>query len=216
MLQKKRLLEKSRLYAILDKKAAGSKSLLDIAASLKNGGIDIIQLRNKESKKEEILENAFLIRKMLLPGKTIFIVNDYPDIAKISDADGLHLGRHDTSITRARQILGPHKIIGVSCQTLAQALKAQREGADYLGIGPIYPTPAKPEIKKGLGLGLLKELRKRIKIPFFVIGNINSANIDDVLSAGAERVAICRAILQTNNISSAARFFYNKLHGKFK
>lgn len=214
MPRKKRLLEKSRLYAILDKKAAGSRPLPDIALSLKKGGIDIIQLRDKQSKKEEILKNAFLIRKKLLPGKVIFIVNDYPDIAKITDADGLHLGQRDTSLTCARQILGPYKIIGVSCRGLAQALKAQREGADYLGIGPIYPTPAKPEIKKGLGLGLLKELREKIKIPFFVIGGINPANIDDVVSAGAERVAICRAILQTNNISLAAKSFYNKLHGK--
>jgi thiamine-phosphate pyrophosphorylase len=212
MKSKRRLLKESRLYLIVDKKISGRRPISDIVDKIKYCGIDLIQLRDKESKKEDILKEAFILQKLLLHTKTLFIVNDYLDVAKIVGSDGLHLGQLDTSIELARGILGPDKIIGVSCHNLKQALAAQKRGADYIGLGPIFPTPTKPEIKKGIGLSLIKELRAKIKIPFFVIGNVNPNSIDKILLFGAKRLAICRAILQAKDISLAAKYFYNKLH----
>ncbi len=137
-------------------------------------------------------------------GKTLFIVNDYLDIAVLSKADGLHLGQADLPLRQARSILGKDKIIGISCHNLRQALKAQKEGADYIGIGPVYATVTKPEYSP-IGINILKQLKGKIKIPYFAIGNINKSNIRKIVSAGARRVAVCRAILGSKNIGGAAK-----------
>jgi len=206
MNSRKTLLKESRLYLIIDKKISGQNSIFDIVSRLSGSGTDIIQFRDKGSKKEDILRNAFLIRRLLLKSKNLFIINDYLDIAKLVDSDGVHLGQCDTPIEIARRILGKDKIIGISCHNLKQALQAQTKGADYIGIGPIFATPTKPKYEP-IGLDLIKVLKKKIKIPFFVIGDVNLNNINRVLSAGAERVAVCRAILQAKNMSSAIRDF---------
>jgi len=192
---RKTLLKESRLYAIIDKKVSGQHSIFNIVSKIKSSGVDIIQFRDKESKKEDILRNAFLIHKLLLNTKKLFIINDYLDVAKLVDSDGLHLGQADTSIEIARRVLGKDKIIGISCHSLKQALQAQSRGADYISIGPIFATPTKPEYKP-IGLNPIKALKGKIKIPFFVIGDITLNNINRILSAGAERIAVCRALSQ--------------------
>jgi thiamine-phosphate pyrophosphorylase len=120
-------------------------------------------------------------------------VNDYPDLAVFSGADGAHLGQEDMPLKKARSILGKDKIIGVSCHNLAQALKAQKQGADYIGIGPIYASATKPEYRP-IGLKVLKQLKGKIKIPYFAIGNINKNNIAKIVSSGCRRVALSRAL----------------------
>lgn len=211
MKSKKKSLRESRFYIIVDKKICCGRSILDIAGIVKNRGCDIIQFRDKESVKESILKNASSLRKLLLNTKTIFIINDYLDIAKIIDSDGVHLGQDDLSIETARIILGKDKIIGVSCHNLRQALDAQDRGADYISIGPIFNTSTKPEYK-AIGLDLIKECNKKIKIPFFVIGGINLNNINQLLSKGAKRVAVCSVISHAKNISSVTREFHRILH----
>ncbi len=210
MKSKKKLLQDSQLYVILDKGVYAGRSILNLARQLKSSGADIIQLRAKLSLKADILTDAFLLRKALAGSKTLFIVNNYLDVAKIVDSDGLHIGQQDIPIGLARRILGKDKIIGVSCETLGQALKAQALGADYIGIGPIFRSPLKPETKV-TGLSLIKRVKERIKIPFFAIGNINLSNIENVISSGAKRVAVCRAILEAKNIPYAVRSFKIKL-----
>ena len=210
MESRKKLLKRSRLYLILDKKTIGKGSPAAIAAKFKDTGINIIQLRDKSSDKAATLKEAFLLQKFLLKTRTLFIVNDDLDIAKIVDADGVHLGQCDSSIEIARRILGKDKIIGVSCHSLKQALNAQKRGADYIGIGPIFKTPTKPQYKAA-GLKLIKEVRNKIKIPFFAIGDINKDNLSKVLSSGASRVAICRAILKAKNPLLRARYFSKAL-----
>jgi len=204
MKSKKGLLEKSRLYLIIDKKVIKEKPIFSVARKIKGCPIDIIQLRDKESKKEFILSDAFVLRKLFSRTKTIFIINDYLDIAKIVDTDGVHLGQEDASIEIARRVLGQDKIIGVSCHNLKQAIEAEKKGADYIGIGPLFSTPTKPE-SKPRGLDLIRQCKKIIKIPFFAIGGINLSNINQVLLGGAERVAICSAICQARNISLVTR-----------
>ncbi len=210
MNSRKELLKKSRLYLILDKRVSGNMPLSNLANRIFPLGVDIIQFRDKESKKEDILRNALLLHKLLLKSKVLFIINDYLDVAKIVGSDGLHLGQHDASVGLARRILGKDKIIGISCHNLKQALQAQKEGADYIGFGPLFPTPTKPEYK-AIGLNSIRHLKKRIKIPFFAIGNINKDNLSEVTLAGAGRVAVCRASLKADNIAESAKYFSNGL-----
>ncbi len=202
---KKKLLKDCYLYAVVDKKAL-QISVYGIVNRLRHSGISIIQFRDKNSSEGDVLKEALRLSKLLSKSETLFIINDYLDIAKLSLADGLHIGQKDVSIKLARKVLGAHKIIGISCHSLDQAIEAQKKGADYIGIGPIFSTPTKPEYK-AVGLDLIKKVRKKIHIPFFAIGGINQDNIDDVILAGANRVAICRAILDDKDISSRVKFF---------
>lgn len=188
------MLKKCSLYVILDKEILGKRDLFDIANIIRDS-IQIIQLRDKVSTKKEILQDAFLLKKLLSRPRKLFIINDYLDIARIVDSEGLHLGQGDIPLKIARKFLGKDKIIGISCHNLKQALEAQSAGADYISIGPIFSTPTKPEYKP-VGLNLFRRCKWRIKIPLFAIGGINTGNLKQVLSAGVERIAVCRAILQ--------------------
>jgi len=199
MKSKKGLLKKSRLYVIIDKETCARRPLGDIANKIIDNGASIFQYRDKVSNKETVLRNCRALKKSC-DANTLFIVNDFLDVAKIIDCDGVHFGQGDLSLKLARQFLGPNKIIGISCHSLKQAIDAQNCGADYIGIGPIFPTPTKPE-HKSVGLGLIKAVAKKIKIPFFAIGGINRNNLNSVLSAGTKRVAICSAICKAKNIN---------------
>jgi thiamine-phosphate pyrophosphorylase len=194
MRPRKRSLGRSRLYVILDKEVIRNRPLKDIVRQLKKAGCDIIQYRDKVSDRQDVLKNAFIIKKMLLRSKTLFIINDYPEVARICGADGLHIGQEDISLKSARCLVGKDKLLGVSCHSLAQALRAQENGADYLGIGPVFRTPTKPKAKP-VGLALVKKVKNKIKIPFFPIGGINFENIADILACGVRKAAVCRAVL---------------------
>lgn len=200
----------SPLYAVIDKKTSGRRKLFDIAKQARNAGIGIIQLRDKISSRQGVLKEAQRMRKLLSGDRVLFIVNDYPEIAAITESDGLHLGQSDISIGAARAILGKERIIGVSCHSLAQALRAQEQGADYISVGPIFPTPTKPEYK-AVGLGLIDKVSKAIKIPFFVIGGINERNLAAVLCRGARGVAVCRPVCRSRDLSLAARRLLKRL-----
>ncbi len=193
---KRKLLRNSRLYLIIDKETTGNKSIFGIASEIKASGITcIIQLRDKISKKADIVKEAYRLKKLLLKSSILFIINDYPDIAKITDCDGIHIGQEDINIALARGILGKEKTIGVSCHSLKQAKQAQNNGADYIGIGPVFTTPTKPEYKP-VGLKMLSTVMKQLNIPAFAIGGINKDNIHQVTSAGANRIAVVRAVCQ--------------------
>jgi len=208
---KRKLLQKFRLYVLIDKGAIKAKgSLINAAGKILDAGADIVQYRDKISDKETVLKNSILLRKLLKNSETLFIVNDYLDIAKIADSDGIHLGQVDIPIDVARGILGKDKIIGISCHNLKEAISAENKGADYISIGPVFSTPLKSEYKP-VGLNLIKKVNKEIKIPFFAIGGINESNIGKVLTFGAKRVAVCRAVCQVSNISSVTKRFRNLL-----
>lgn len=212
MKSKKKLLKESRLYVIIDKGTLKKrKSIFGAVSKIKNLGVDIVQLRNKESNKETILRDAYALHKLLLNTKTIFIVNDYIDVAKIVDCDGIHLGQDDTPVEIARQILGDDKIIGVSCHNIKEALKAQTKGADYISIGPVFKTALKPK-SNTLGLNTIREIIKKIRMPLFVIGGIDEDNISKVLSTGAKRVAVCRAVCRAKDIKLSLKNLKEQLH----
>lgn len=210
MPSKKNLLRKSNLCVILDRQACPKRSLIKLASAIKNKGAGLIQYRDKESPLGEVYKNALALRKALKNSPALFIVNDYVDIAKASDSDGVHLGQEDLPIKSARLILGRDKIIGKSCHNLAQAQEAQKEGADYIGIGPVFATPTKPG-RKGIGLRIMRRLKAQIKIPFFAIGGIDETNAIKLKSYGAGRIAVVRAVCKSKSPAAATERFANLL-----
>ncbi len=209
---KKKQLRNYRLHVVLNKPFfKDTLELISAARKICVAGGQIIQLRDKESDKRTILETAVILKKRLKLFKSFFIVNDHVDIALLSNADGVHLGQTDLPLCAARKILGRDKIIGVSCLNLQQALLAQEEGADYLGVGPVFVTDTKADCQP-TGLGLLRRVSKKIKIPIFAIGGINEMNISEVLSVGPIGVAISSAICCSLDLTLATRRFLNILN----
>lgn len=191
------------LYVILDRELLINRDLVRVAKELISGGVDLIQYRDKISTLKEIIRNARRLVELGFP----LIINDYPEIAKEVDAYGVHLGQDDMALKSARRLL-PGKIIGRSTHNLKEALQAQKDGADYIGIGPVFPTTT----KKGavpIGLEVLKEVAKSIKIPAFAIGGITLYNIDSVLATGIDSVAVASAILCSDNVRETVKEFKN-------
>jgi thiamine-phosphate pyrophosphorylase len=174
------------------------------------GGADAVQLREKTMTDREFLAIANEFKKITSQTKTLFIVNDRAEIAKEVDADGLHIGQSDIDIHTARKILGYDKILGISTHNISQARRAQQEGADYISVGPIFYTKTK-SYEPPVGLDYLKQVKREITIPFVAIGAINLDNINEILDAGGARVAICSAIICSNNIIQTTKSFKNQL-----
>jgi thiamine-phosphate pyrophosphorylase len=198
-------------YVVIDQKTADGKDLVDIAFKAAAGGADIIQLRSDGKNPDNAaLKTAIHIKKAVAKYGSLFIVNDRPDIALASGADGVHLGQDDMPLEQARRILGAGRIIGVSTHSIRQAIEAQRSGADYISVGPIFRTPTKPEYRP-VGLNLLKKVDVALKAPFFAIGGIDYENIGRVISAGAKRVAVVRAVVAASDAEQATKRLKTKL-----
>lgn len=168
--------------------------------------VSAIQLRDKTSNKQTILKKATRLQKKAEQAGIPFIINDYLDIALLSDADGLHTGQDDLDIPSIRQLLGPHKLIGRSTQTLKQGLKAQKDGADYLGIGPILATPSKPE-RKAIGFDYLGKAKKQIIIPYVAIGGIN---LESMVEIGKYKPPLVALIRSYKEIPEIKRKYFSK------
>ena len=195
------------LYAIIDNSLTPSVSNIEIAKKVLAGGAGILQLRGKGLSSKELLEQAREIREITREAGAIFIVNDRADVALLADADGVHLGQDDLPIAKAREILGREKLIGLSTHNLKQAIKAEFEGADYIGFGPVFGTTTKADAEEAKGLQALREIRKSVNIPIVAIGGINIENVIDVISAGADAVAVISAIVKAGDIEGATRRF---------
>ena len=199
------------LYVITDQRISHGKSHLEVAEAVLAGGATIIQFRDKEVKDSEAEAICSKIYK-LTKGKDIaFIVNDRVEVAKKVHADGVHLGQEDMSIKLARKIMNKKQIIGVSVETVDQAIKAVEEGADYLGVGPIYPTTTKSDAGKALGVERLKGIKAVVNIPVVAIGGINEDNLEEVLRAGADGVAVISAVVSAPDITQACRELKDKI-----
>ena len=209
MRSNKKLLARAKVYLILDAQVLDHSALLQVLKDTVRGGIDIVQLRDKKSSAKEILEfcsKALKITKHQVP----LIVNDRADLGILSGADGLHVGQEDLSYLQARKMMGRGKIVGVSCQTIAQALKAQDQGADYIGFGSVFSTQTKPD-RQPMDLDLLKMVLKRVTIPVFPIGGISRESIGRLIPLGIKRVAVCRDILLAKDAKQAVIEFKNSL-----
>ncbi len=192
------------IYPVTCERLSNSRSDLDILHAVIKGGAKIIQLRDKESTKEELLAKAKLFREITTKSGVLLIINDHVDIARAVDADGVHLGINDLSVRDARALL-PDKLIGASTHSLQEATNAQADGADYVNIGPIFPTKTKDGLSNFVGPDMISAISKEISIPFTVMGGINSNNLDQVLSRGARKIAMVTAITMAKEITATVR-----------
>ena len=184
------------LYFIID--SGFTKDFVKMTKLAIDVGLKIIQYRDKTADTPEMLENAIKIRKITEKSDTIFIVNDNVEVALKSNADGVHVGQKDEKYENVRKLL-PDKIIGVSAENMKQSVIADNVGADYLGVGPIFSTATKPDAAPPIGIKKLAEIVKAISAPVVAIGGINRDNLESVLEAGVNGVAIISAILATPN-----------------
>jgi thiamine-phosphate pyrophosphorylase len=157
-----------------------------------------VQYRNKKAETREMYEEAVRLREICR--NALFLINDRIDIALAVDADGVHLGQSDMPYSAARKMLGPEKIIGITVHNLAEALDAQRSGADYLGVSPIFQTATKHDAGKPAGIALIEEIRARVDIPLIAIGGINLANAPEVVSAGADGLCAISAVVAKKDV----------------
>ena len=199
-----------KLYLVTNSDEFDSEDkFLDAIASALEGGVDILQLREKTMPANKILELGKKIKQLCLQYDVTFIVNDRIDIAALLEADGVHLGQDDLDVQSARDILGANAIVGVSTHAPEQALKAVADGADYIGVGPVFATPTK-QGRIPVGLEYVKWASENIEIPAFAIGGIDAENCQEVFDAGLKRIAVVRAIINANSPQQAAEKILNK------
>ncbi|KPK00219.1 MAG: hypothetical protein AMK71_08575 [Nitrospira bacterium SG8_35_4] len=182
-----------KLYLLTDTTIA-RLSHIQIVRKALSAGVRTIQLREKNISKKELYKVAVSIQEIVIKYRAKLIINDYVDIAKAVDADGVHLGQEDMPVEEARKVLGKQKVIGISTHSLAQAVRAERAGADYIGFGPIFQTSTK-DAGRPKGINGLRKIRKRILIPVVAIGGITWENVHEVLESGADACAIAAGIL---------------------
>jgi len=169
---------------------------IEITSEACKGGVRIIQYRDKDSSRKDMLKLADEIRVITKKFNSLFIVNDFIDIALLSGADGVHLGQDDIPLKRAREITPDGFIIGVSTHSLEQALEAEKKGADYIGIGPVFATPTKKDYAP-IGLSTVKEVFRNVNIPLVAIGGINLENLGELIEIGIRNIAMVR-VFQKN------------------
>jgi thiamine-phosphate pyrophosphorylase len=173
------------------------------------GGAFMVQYREKGLPRDQLVETAGRLRD-ICRGKAVFIVNDYVDVAREVDADGVHLGQDDAGVKEARVMLGPGKIIGVTVHDVVEAVVAQSLGADYVGVSPIFATATKADAGEPAGVGLIRDIKARLKIPVAAIGGINEDNIDSVVEAGADMACAVSATVTREDIRGAVKYFADK------
>jgi thiamine-phosphate pyrophosphorylase len=197
--QRLNLLSAARLYAIVDTGYVPLDRIPEITRQLVAGGVDLIQLRAKKSSLEEITELGRLMREIIPATGPLFILNDHPQLVPVISADGIHVGQDDLSVAEARAQAGAEILVGKSTHSLDQAIAAEREGPDYIGVGPIFATPTKPDYIP-VGPALIEQVRHEVRIPQFCIGGINERTLPEVLAAGARRVVIVSDLLKSADI----------------
>lgn len=192
------------LYVITDAGLFAGRGHVDVARAALAGGARILQLRDKHTPDEELLPIARLVRKLADDAGALFIVNDRIELALAAGADGIHLGQEDMPCRRARS-LWPAGIIGVSIDDAATARQAEADGADYLGVGPIFGTRTKGDAGPAVGLEQIARARAASSLPIVAIGGISAANIASVAAAGAECAAVISAVVSAPDMEQATR-----------
>jgi thiamine-phosphate pyrophosphorylase len=215
MEQRLQRLSQSRLYAIVDTGYVQPERIKHVTEQLVVGGVDLIQLRSKKLPLDAIVELGKTIREIIPAGGPLFILNDYPKLVTGMGADGIHVGQDDLSVKDARSRAGEGVIVGKSTHALDQAIAAEKEGADYIGVGPIYTTPTKPDYAP-VGPPLISQVRAAVRVPQFCIGGINVKTLPEVVAAGARRVVIVSALLQSDDIPAYCRRVRGKLSAKLE
>jgi thiamine-phosphate pyrophosphorylase len=192
------------LYAVIDTEWLKGRKPDKIAEQMIKGGARIIQLRCKERGIGAFLDIAKDLQQICARKNVLFIINDSLEVALAVSADGLHIGQEDIPVTEARKLIPIDMILGCSVTNLKQAIKAKKDGADYLGVGAIYATETKTS-SKPMGVGAIREIKKATGLPIVAIGGINKSNLDDVIKAGADSAAVISGIMGVDNIEKATR-----------
>jgi thiamine-phosphate pyrophosphorylase len=200
---------KVRLYVLITESAC-RRPWAEVALEAIKGGADCLQLREKELEGGELLKRARQLVGLCRPRGVISIINDRPDIAILSGADGVHVGQGDLPATEARKIVGREKIVGVSTHSIEQAKQAVLDGADYIGVGPVFRSPTKPRDFLP-GLAFAKQAAEQIRIPTVAIAGIDEGNVDEVIAAGIKRIAVTAAVTGCDEVRDAATRLKTKL-----
>jgi len=193
------------LYVITDPHLGGGH--LAAAHAALQGGARIVQLRDKEATTRQLVEYAQALRALTREYGALLIINDRLDVALAVEADGVHLGQDDMPVPLARRVAGEQLIIGVSAETVEEALRAESEGADYLGVGPMFATATKPDAGTPVGPERLREIKQHVRLPVFGIGGITLQNAAHVLQAGADGICVISAILTAPDPVQATQQF---------
>lgn len=213
VLRQEKIKRLSGLYVIVDTMALGERSHVEVAAQAIRGGARVIQLRDKEHGKKELLSMAGEMKTRCAEQGALFIMNDYLDITLAVDADGLHVGQDDLPVKLARRLLPADKILGCSARTVEAATAAQADGADYIAVGAMYATSSK-EAAEVVGPERLRQIRQAVTPPLVAIGGINRDNISEVLAAGAASVAAISAVLGAGDVVEASRRMVDRIEGE--
>lgn len=195
---------------IVDRAVLGGRDPVQVAEQAIRGGADCIQWRDKASSDREFLRVARVLRELTREEGKIFVINDRVSVAQIVKADAVHLGHEDLPVREVRALVEDSLAIGRSTHSLEEAMTAQADGADVIGVGPVFSTPTKPGTP-AVGLDLLRRVRPVIRIPWLAIGGIDLKNLPEVLSAGADRVAVVRAVAASSDPEEAARAFKQQI-----
>lgn len=193
------------LYVITGDKFSQGRSVIEVAEAAIAGGARVLQLREKAFSGRQLVDVGYQLRRLTRDQGVTFVINDRVDIALAVDADGVHLGQDDLPIGAARRLLGPEKIIGISTHSVEQALEAQRQGADYIGIGPIFETHTKDDVCAPVGVELVRQVAALVSIPKVAIGGIKAHNVEEVIAAGANGVAVITAVVAAGDVCASAR-----------
>ena len=199
-----RALSDCRLYGIVDLSYVEGSDAAGIVEQMLEGGVDLIQLRGKLKSLDELIGHARILNELTSRSSTPLIVNDHAEIVGRVPVEGVHVGQNDDSIEVARRKAGRRILVGKSTHSLQQAIAAQREGADYIGFGPIFATPTKPDYAP-IGLSDIGRVHAEVSVPIFCIGGINIDNLQSVIDAGAKRVVMVSALLKAHSIVDYAR-----------
>jgi thiamine-phosphate pyrophosphorylase len=189
----------ARLYLVCDSMPGGHE-LPDVLSAAIAGGVQVVQLRDKRLSEDELIPVARSARTLCTHLGALFIVNDHPTVALEADADGVHVGQEDMSVAQVRELVGSEMLVGLSTHTPAEI---DASAGDYIGVGPVYATPTKPG-RPAVGLELVRHAAERSPVPFFAIGGIDLSNLAAVIHAGAQRVAVVRAIAESADFERMA------------
>jgi thiamine-phosphate pyrophosphorylase len=193
------------VYLVTDRQLSRNRTTREIVAAAIKGGVSCVQLREKNCSTREFIEEALAIRELLSIHGIPLIINDRVDVALAVNADGVHLGQTDMPHNMARQLVPKDMIIGISAESLSDTIAAQQDGADYIGVSPIYTTPTKRDTAPPLGLDGLQKIRAAVDTPLVGIGGLNADNAKEVIRNGADGVAVVSAIVAAENPSAATR-----------
>ncbi len=197
------VLKDCRLYGIVDLSYVRTADAPRVTREMIEGGVDLIQLRGKGRRVEELAALAAELHAITSERATPLIINDHAEIARMVEVEGVHVGQDDLAVDEARRIAGRPLLVGKSTHTLAQARAAEAEGADYIGFGPLFATPTKPDYAP-IGLTEIGQVHCDVNIPIFCIGGIKLHNLPEVIAAGARKVVIVSGLLRSENIAATA------------